>query len=151
MILESWDSNNGRKIIRMINIYYNRKPTIIVEKYEPEFINDLINELLDEGDLITNKKCIGNKLVLTISNRMLEKDYTMHLDDSYIKTKSGRLFKIIFNEHKEPFIVKKLSEFEMNIDVNVYECYNRDSWFFPLIKRWTPVRNTNYNFSIYWK
>ena len=135
----------------MINIYYNRQPTIIVEKYEPEFINDLINELLDEGDLITNKKCIKNKLILTISNRMLKKDYSMHLDDLYVKTKTGRLFKIIFNEHKEPLIVKKLSEVELDTDVNVYECYNRDSWFFPLIKRWTPVRNTNYKFIIDWK
>jgi hypothetical protein len=135
----------------MIDIFYNRQPTVIVEKYAPEFVNDLINELLDEGDLITNKKCIKNKLILTISHRMLEKDYSMHLNDLYVKTKTGRLFKIIFNEHKEPLIVKKLSEVELHIDVNVYECCNRDSWFFPLIKRWTPVRNTNYNFNIYWK
>jgi hypothetical protein len=135
----------------MIDIFYNRQPTLVVEKYESEFVSDLITELLDEGDLITNKKCIKDKLILTISNPMLEKDYSMHLDDLYVKTKTGRLFKIIFNEHKEPLIVKKLSEAELHIDVNVYECYNRDSWFFPLIKRWTPVRNTNYNFIINWK
>ena len=135
----------------MIEIYYNRTPTVIVKKYELRFVDDLINELLNEGDQITNKKCIKNKLILQISNPMLEKDYSMHLDDLYVKTKSGRLFKIIFNENKKPMILRKLSEVEMFADVNVYECSNKDSWFFPLIKRWTPVINTNYNFVIYWK
>lgn len=135
----------------MIDIFYNRTPTVIVKKYELQFVDDLINELLDEGDQITNKKCIKNKLILQISNDMIKKDYSMHLDDLYVNTKNGRLFKIIFNENKEPLILRKLSEVEMYTDVNVYECCNRDSWFFPLIKRWTPVRNTNYNFIIYWK
>ena len=64
----------------MIDIFYNRQPTLIVEKYASEFTNDLINELIDKGDLITNKKCIKDKLVLKISNPMLEKLYGLESD-----------------------------------------------------------------------
>lgn len=42
MILELWDLNNGRKTIRMIEIYYNRSPTVIVKTYEFEYVDDLI-------------------------------------------------------------------------------------------------------------
>lgn len=134
----------------MIDIFYNRRPALIAKTTPPEFINEIINESLID-DVIANTKLFKSKLIVVISNPMLDRDYELYLDDYYIKSKSGRLFKIVFNENKKPILIKTLSEIAININVNVYECVNRDSLLFPLFKRWMPIRNTIYPLTIHWK
>ena len=73
MILELWDSNNGRKETRMIDIFYNRQPTIIVEKYATEFINDLINELIDKGEWTELMLEVYNILTIEEAEELIEK------------------------------------------------------------------------------
>ena len=134
----------------MLDIYYNRTPKVTALYGSQKFAKHLVESLI-EDDTVVNISPIATHSLIRICNIFLKTEHDFMVDDSVVKTKNGRLFKIVFNEDKHPYKVTKLGQNgEYDFSVNVYEC-NKDSFFYPLFKKWVPVRCTTYSVSLIWE